>query len=160
MLAADAISKGVRGMIRKILIPSDGSTLSARAVQSGIELAKATGAAVVGLMVIDPYPLKMYGDLMFKGIEPMQHYHDEERQLALRALAPIETAAGAAGVRYSSSSMSSRSPADAIIATADQEGCDLICMATKDHRDLLGVHLGKETVKVLTHARVPVLVCH
>lgn len=147
-------------MIRKILISSDGSALSERAVKSGIELAKATGASVVGLLVTEPYPLRMYGDLMLSGLEPMQHYYDEERQLAQRALAPIEQAAQTAGVRYSGSSVSSRSPGEAIIATAEQQGCDLICIAAENHRDLLGVHLGKETTRVLTHARVPVLLCH
>lgn len=146
-------------MIRKILISSDGSTLSEHAVKSGIELAKATGASVVGLLVTEPYPLRMYGDLMLSGIEPMQHYHDEERRLAQRALAPIERAAQTAGVRYSGSSVSSRSPAEAIIATAEEQGCDLICIAAENRHDLLGVHLGKEAARVLTHARVPVLLC-
>jgi len=147
-------------MIRKILIPSDGSRVSEHAVKSGIELAKATGASVVGLLVTEPYPLKMYGDLMLSGIGSLQHYHDQERQLARHVLAPLEHAAETAGVSYSSSSVAARSSAEAIIATAEQQGCDLICMATENHHDLLGVHLGKEATKVLTHARVPVLICH
>lgn len=147
-------------MIRKILISSDGTALSQPAVKSGIELAKATGASVLGLLVTEPYPLRFYGDLMLSGIEPMQHYQDQERQLAQRALAPIAQAAESAGVRYSGSSVSSGSPADAIIATAEQQGCDLICIATENHHDFLGVHLDRETTRVLTHARVPVLVCH
>jgi nucleotide-binding universal stress UspA family protein len=80
-------------------------------------------------------------------------------RLAQHVLAPIERTAETAGVSYSGSSVSSGSPADAIVATAEQQGCDLICMASEDHRDLLGVHLGSETTRVLTHARVPVLIC-
>ena len=147
-------------MIRKILIPSDGSAVSERAINSAIELAKATGASLLGFMVTEPYPLKLYGDLMLRGIGAVQHYDDEERQLSQRVLAPLERAAHSAGVRYSGYSVSSRSPADAIVATAEHEGCDLICMGLRDHHKLLGDHLDPETTKVLTHAKVPVLVCH
>jgi nucleotide-binding universal stress UspA family protein len=146
-------------MIRKILIASEGAALSENAVRSAIELARATGASVLGLMVTEPFPLKMYGDLMLRGVEPVQQYQDHERELAQRLLAPMERAAASAGVSYIGSSVSSRSAADAIVATAEHEGCDLICIAPHNHRDRLGVHLGKEAAKVLTHARVPVLVC-
>ncbi len=147
-------------MIRKIMVASDGSELPETAVKSAIELAKATGASVLGLLVTEPYPLRMYGDLMLRGIELMQKYHDQERRLAQRILAPMEHAAETAGVRYSGSSVSSGSPADAIVAAAEQQRCDLICIASRDHRDWLGVHLGKEAAKILTYARVPVLLCH
>jgi nucleotide-binding universal stress UspA family protein len=147
-------------MIRKILISSDGSALAHHAVTSGIDLAKATGASVVGLAVTEPYPLNMYGKLMLSGIDALQQYRDQEREIAKRALAPMEQAAKAAGVNYSSSSIESRSPADAIIAAAEQEGCDLICIASEDRRGLIGVHLSSETTWILTHARVPVLICH
>jgi nucleotide-binding universal stress UspA family protein len=147
-------------MIRKILIPIDAAASTDHAVTSGIELAKATGASVLGLAVTEPYPLRMYGELMLSGIEPLQHYRDQGRELAERALAPMERAAKAAGVGYRGSSVSSRSPADAIVAAAEREGCDLICMACEDHRDLLGVHLGRDTTWVLTHTQVPVLICH
>ncbi len=115
---------------------------------------------MVALMVTEPYPRKMYGELMLSGIEPLRHYHDQERQLAERVLAPIEHAADAAGVGYSSCCVSGRSLADAIIATAEHEGCDLICMASENQRDLLGVHLARDATRVLTHARIPVLICH
>ena len=115
---------------------------------------------MVGLMVAEPFPLALYGDLMLLGTEPVRRYHDQERQLAQRVLAPVEQAAEAAGLSYSGSFVSSRSPADAIVAAAEKQGCDLICIASGDYHGFLGVHLGKETTKVLTHARVPVLVCH
>ena len=147
-------------MIQKILIPSDGSALANHAVTSGIDLAKATGASVVGLAVTEPYPLDMYGELMLSGINPLQQFHAEERKLAERALAPMEQAAKAAGVKYRSSSVESRSRADAIVATAEREGCDLICMASEDRRGLLRAHLSSETAWILTHTTVPVLICH
>ena len=147
-------------MIRKILVASDGALLSEHVMENAIELAKATGASIVGLIVTEPYPLTMYADLMLLGIETVRDYQDQERELANRVLAPIERAAESAAVTYSSASVCSGSPADAIVATAEQQGCDLICIALGDYHGLLGAHLGKETSKVLTRARIPVLVCH
>ena len=147
-------------MIRKILIPSDGSALAERAVERGIELAKATGASVLGLVVTEPFPTKMYGELMLSGVESLQHYFDQEREVAQRTLSPIEAAAKAAGVSFNGYSIPSDSPANTIVATAEQEGCDLICMASEDHSNLLGVHMARKTTWIVTHARVPVLLCH
>jgi nucleotide-binding universal stress UspA family protein len=147
-------------MIHKILIPSDGSELADHAVKSGIELARATRACVVGLAVTEPYPLNMYGELMFSGFDSLLHFHDEGQEFAERALAPMEKAAKAAGISYRSSTVFSRSPADAIVSAAEREGCDLICMATEERRDLLGPHLSREAIWILTHTRVPVLICH
>lgn len=146
-------------MIRKIQIPSDGPDFSERAVESAMELAKATGASVVGCVVTEPYPLRMYGDLMFRGIETVRDYNSEERLLSQRSLAKVERAAAIAGVRYAGYSVSSHSPADAIIAAAEDEGCDLIGIAVHDHHNLFGGRLDEETTKVLTHTKVPVLVC-
>jgi len=147
-------------MIRKILIPSDGSALADHAVKSGIELAKATRASVVGLAVTEPYPLNMYGELMLSGVDSLHHFQDEGQEFAERALASMERAANAAGISYRGATIFSRSPADAIVTAAEVEGCDLICMATEDRRDLLGPHLSRETTWILTHTRVPVLICH
>ena len=147
-------------MIRKILISSDGSASADQSVENAIELAKATGASVLGFAVTKPYPMAMYGDLMLRGIETVQHYDEEARQLSKRLLTRIEQAAETAGVRYAGYSVSSKSPAAAIIATAEKEGCDLICMALHDRYNVLGSHLDPEMTKVLTHARVPILVCH
>ena len=147
-------------MIRKILIPSDGPDFSERAVESAMELAKATGASVVGCVVTEPYPLRMYGDLMLRGIDTVREYNSEERLQSQRRLAKVERAAAAAGVGYAGYAVSSHSPADAIIATAEDEGCDLICIALRDRHNFFGSYLDHELTKVLTHTKVPVLVCH
>lgn len=147
-------------MIRKILVSSDGSALADRAVNKAIELAKATGASVVGLMVTAPCPFTPYGDPMLLGIESVPHYDDEEQQLTQQILEPIKQAAQAAGVQYAGCSVSSRSPGDAIVSTAEHEGCDLICMVMHPCLSLLGANLDKITARVLARSRVPVLLCH
>ena len=147
-------------MIRKILIPSDGSAAAGHATQSGIELAKAMHASVVGLVVTEPFPLNMYGELMVAGVGSLQHYNEHERELAERTLEPMKQAARAAGVDYRSTLVSSSSTADAVITAAEQEDCDLICLATHNGHHLLEAHLDKDTAWILTHARMPVLICH
>ena len=49
-------------------------------------------------------------------------------------------------------------PYRAIIETADSKGCDLIVMASHGRRGISAIILGSETVKVLTHCKIPVLV--
>jgi nucleotide-binding universal stress UspA family protein len=50
------------------------------------------------------------------------------------------------------------SPHEAIIENAGKRNCDLIVMASHGRRGLDAVLLGSETVKVLTHTKIPVLV--
>lgn len=147
-------------MIRKILVSSDGSALAELAVSKAIELAKATGASVVAVMVTEPPPLRMYGYPIPPGTETQSHYDDEQQQLSLKILEPIKRAAQAAGVPCAGSSVSSRSPGDAIVAAAEHEGCDLICIAMHQTRSLLGANPDRTTTRVLARARVPVLLCH
>jgi len=51
-------------------------------------------------------------------------------------------------------------PYEAIIVTAEQRGCDLIVMASHGRSGIAAVVLGSVTTKVLTHTKIPVLVCH
>jgi len=51
-------------------------------------------------------------------------------------------------------------PYQAITATAADRGCDLIVMASHGRSGLSAVVLGSVTNKVLTHTKIPVLVCH
>jgi len=147
-------------MIKRILVYSDGSPMAEHAAKQGVELAKATGASVIGLALAAPYPLRLYGELMVSGVQTLQHYRQQAGASAQAVLAPLEQAAKAAGIGYTASAVTGSSLAEAIVATAEAQGCDLICMGAQDHRDLLGVHLGKEMERVLTKARMPVLVCH
>jgi len=146
-------------MINKILIPSDGSAHSERAVEKGIELAKATGASIVAFTVTEPYPVRKYGDLIMEGIAPLKTYGEQVQQAAKRVLAAVEQRVKAAGLRFEGYMASSESPAEAIVEAADKHGCDLICMASHGRKGPASVLLGSETTKVLTHAKISVFVC-
>ena len=146
-------------MYKHILIPTDGSTLSAHAVKHGIELAKAIGARVTGLFVA-PAPTP----LVFEGFVPVGYMQpDEHAALTARAAAQhlgvIGKAAQQAGVAFEGVTVTGEFPAEAILEAATRRNCELIVMASHGRRGLAGVLLGSETQKVLTHAKVPVLVC-
>jgi nucleotide-binding universal stress UspA family protein len=146
-------------MYKHILIPTDGSKLSSRAVRQGVAIAKAMGARVSGLFVA-PAPTP----LLFKGLVPVRHLQPEEHaalivKAAARYLGEIEAAAQAAGVSCECVSIEGEFPAEAIVKVAAKRKCDLIVMASHGRRGLSGILLGSETQKVLILAKAPVLVC-
>jgi nucleotide-binding universal stress UspA family protein len=146
-------------MYKHILIPTDGSKLSSRAVRQGVAIAKAMGARVSGLFVA-PAPTP----LLFKGLVPVRHLQPEEHaaliaKAAERYLGEIEATAQAAGVSCECVSIEGEFPAEAIVKVAAKRKCDLIVMASHGRRGLSGILLGSETQKVLILAKAPVLVC-
>lgn len=146
-------------MYKHILIPTDGSELSHRAAVAGVKLARALGARVTGLFAAPAATPLVYRDLLPVGYTTPQKHAALIRQAARRHLAVIERAARAARVRCETVSVTDDFPADAILSLAKRRKCDLIFMASHGRRGLKGVLLGSETQKVLTHARIPVLVC-
>lgn len=145
-------------MYRHILIPTDGSQLSRRAIASGVKFAKSIGAKVTGLFAAPPPTPLVYGDFVPVGyMTPQQHAEMIERTAA-KYLGVIEKAAKNAGVACECVHLTNDFPADAILAVAKKRKCDLIFMASHGRRGLAGVLLGSETQRVLTHSRIPVLV--
>ena len=145
-------------MFKHILLPTDGSPLSARAVVTGVDLAKALGARVTGLFVAPPAtPLVFEHFLPVRYMEPDDHAALIEREAA-HALGQVENAAKAAGVPCETKQLTSDYPADAIMTTAHRSKCDLIVMASHGRTGVSAMLLGSETQKVLTHSKVPVLV--
>jgi nucleotide-binding universal stress UspA family protein len=145
-------------MYKHILIPTDGSPLSRKAIVNGVKLAKAVGAKVTGLFAAPPATPVVYEDFVPVGyMTPQQHAAMIEKT-ASRYLGVIEKAARSAGVACECVRVTNDFPADAILAIAKKNKCDLIFMASHGRRGLASVLLGSETQKVLAHARIPVLV--
>ena len=145
-------------MYKHILIPTDGSERSERAVREGIELAGSPNARVTLLTVSAPYSAA--ADEPMKLSETPASYAAAERRAAASRLQPGEALAVSAGVRASKKHVFAKHPFEAIIATAAKEGCDLIFMASRGNiGGLAGLLIGSETQKVLTHTKTPVLVC-
>jgi nucleotide-binding universal stress UspA family protein len=145
-------------MFKHILIPTDGSELSQRAIRAGVELAASLGARVTGFYAAPaPTPI-VFGDLLPVSYLPPDEHAALVAAAARRYLSIVEGAARAAGVPVDTVSATSEYPADAILETARDRQCDLIFMASHGRRGLKGLLLGSETHKVLVHAGIPVLV--
>ena len=147
-------------MYKHILVPTDGSRLSVKAVKAAVQLAKTLGAKVTGLYVIPPYVPPMYGEAVVyvPEVSPKRYKELSEKE-AKKALAAVEIEAQTAAVPCKVVSLTADQAWQGIIRTARAKKCDLIVMASHGRRGLTGLLLGSETTKVLTHSKTPVLVC-
>ena len=143
-------------MFQHILIPTDGSELSHKAVLYGVELAKFCGARVTGLTLTEPYRIASMDAVLVSVGE--DEYEDEAHRISDAALDQVKAAAEAAGVPYDTIREVHDQPYRAIIDAAHARACDLIVMASHGRRGVSALLLGSETNKVLTHSTVPVLV--
>jgi nucleotide-binding universal stress UspA family protein len=143
-------------MYKHILIPTDGSELSAKAEAAGLTLARALDAKVTALTVTPPFQLIGAEPMMVIATEP--EYEKAQAERAQKTLERVKSTAAAIGVPVETVRTVHPSPYEAIIATAKERGCDLVFMASHGRRGISGLILGSETIKVLTHSKVPVLV--
>ena len=143
-------------MFKHILLPTDGSELSAAANQQGIRFAKSIGAKVTSLCVMPlQHPFSYETEIPMDALEQAAKRYKE---LAETYLAAIEKEAKAAGVACEVVYEKNDYPYEAIIRVAEQKGCDLIMMASHGRRGVGAFLIGSETQKVLTHSKIPVLV--
>jgi nucleotide-binding universal stress UspA family protein len=143
-------------MFKHILIPTDGSDLSRKAILYGVQLAKECGAKLTGLTVAEPYqPVGV--DAVLIPIDEGD-YEEQSRVLSEKAIEQVKMAAQAAGVPCETIREINDQPYRAIIDAAQALGCDLIVMASHGRRGISALLLGSETAKVLTHSTIPVLV--
>ena len=146
-------------MYKHILVPTDGSKLSVKAIKTAAALAKTLGAKLMGVYVIPPYVPPVYGEAVIYVPEVTpKRYKEMTAREAKNALAAVETEAKAAGIDCKSVSVTADQAWEGIVRTAHSKSCDLIVMASHGRRGLSGLLLGSETTKVLTHSKIPVLV--
>ena len=143
-------------MFKNILLPTDGSELSERAVLAGVSFAKEAGAQVVGFTALPDFRAFTADADMLATTEDEYLATSEAR--GARLLATVENAARSAGVPCASMVARSSQPYEAILQAARERGCDLIVMASHGRHGISGMLLGSETQKVLVHSAMPVLV--
>jgi nucleotide-binding universal stress UspA family protein len=143
-------------MYQNILIPTDGSELAGKAVQYGIAFAKEIGAKVTVLRVSTPFHVFTLDPQIVE--DTAAQYTKRTKESVAKMLGTIANAAKAAGVACETVHVEHEHPYQAIIDTAKNKGCDLITMASHGRRGAAAIVLGSETVKVLTHSKIPVLV--
>jgi nucleotide-binding universal stress UspA family protein len=143
-------------MYANILIPTDGSELAGKAVQHGIALAKRIDANITVLTVLAPFHVLTTDTQMLE--DTSTSYQARIQEHAEKTLGVVARAAQAAGVPCEMVRIEHEHPYQAIIDTAESKGCDLIVMASHGRHGISAIVLGSETVKVLTHSKIPVLV--
>jgi len=144
-------------MYQHILIATDGSEFSRRAISSGVSLAKILGAKVTGLTVTVPWQSIPMAEIALT--VPVEEYNKKATERAHTDLAVIREAAEKADVECDTVHLIGDLPYQEIIDTAKSKHCDLIVMASHGRRGVAALLLGSETQKVMTHAQLPVLVC-
>lgn len=145
-------------MFKHILLPTDGSPASERAIHECIPLAAETGARITGIHVHPPFHVFTTNADSLEWTS--EKYEAEATKAGSKHLRKLQQAAAEANVPCETVEVSAEHPYEAIIQTAEQRQCDVIAMASRGHRGLKGLLLGSETQKVLTHAQKPVLVFH
>jgi nucleotide-binding universal stress UspA family protein len=148
-------------MYRHILIPTDGSELAGKAVRHGLSLAKAVGAKVTALTVegsFDVYTVP--ASRVYEMSGAFAEHAARAKAHAQSILESVAQEARAAGVVCETVQVEQDHPYEGIIDTAERRGCDLIVMASHERSGIAAIVLGSVTMKVLTHTKIPVLVCH
>jgi len=148
-------------MYKHILVPTDGSPLSNKAVKAATELARTIKARVTALNVMPKYipPLAEEAAVAYTAVYTETQFREGAEKAAAKVLAKARTAVEAGKVKCDTVAVAGGTPWETIIDTAKGKKCDLIVMASHGRRGLAGVILGSETAKVLTHSKTPVLVC-
>ena len=144
-------------MFTNILIPTDGSDSSQHAVRIGVDLARTHQARVTGIHVIPDYHLLIAYEGAFDPVTE-ERIEQEAKARAEKYLEFVRNAAKEAGIACDTICETSDHPYDAILKAAEARKCDLIVMTSHGRKGLAAVLLGSETRKVLTHAKIPVLI--
>ena len=142
-------------MFKRIFVPTDGSEITAKAVDTAVALAKMSGASITTLCVKEPFPYSAISEMQ---PVPPQEFYDAQERIAVELVKLVMAAASAAGVACKGSTVEALHPWEAILELAKTEDCDLIVMASHGRRGMAALLIGSETNKVLTHSRLPVLV--
>lgn len=145
-------------MFKRILVATDGSNLAKKAVRGGIDLAASTGAELVVLHVVPRYPVSYFeGGVTISNADVAR----VEKEWAAHGQAMVDAAselAGREGVKAKAVIVKSDLVAESLAAAARKHKCDLIVMASHGRKGLKRILLGSETLQLLTHSTIPVLV--
>lgn len=145
-------------MYTRILVTTDGSNLSKKAVTSAIQLAATCGADLIALKVVPRYPYAYFEGSIPLSAEEIGRIEKQWTESAQAQLAVIEKSAKAKSVVVKAVTVKSDFVSEAIIATAKKHKAELIVMASHGRKGIKRLLLGSETQQVLTHSHIPVLV--
>jgi nucleotide-binding universal stress UspA family protein len=143
-------------MFKRILVPTDGSILSHKAIDAAVNFARSNGSKIIGLSVAEPYPfMPLY---QTGAAEGASIYEEKMHEVAQQHVQKVADMANASNVQHEILVTQSPNPYVAIIDTAKQHHCDVIFMASHGRHGLNKLFIGSETQKVLSHTDLPVMV--
>ena len=142
-------------MFKRILVPTDGSDITAKAIDTAVTLAKSVGAKLYTISVKEPFPYSAISEMQ---PTPPQEFFDAQERIATKRVQAVSELCAAADVPCQAHTVEALHPWEAIIDHAKRMECDLLVMASHGRRGVSALLLGSETQKVLTHSKVPVLV--
>jgi nucleotide-binding universal stress UspA family protein len=142
-------------MFKRILVPTDGSEITAKAIDTAVDLAKAGGGELFVVSVKEPFPYSAISEMQ---PVPPQEFYDAQERIAAGRVKSVVDAAKAAGVNCGGHTVEALHPWEAILDHAKAQQCDLIVMASHGRRGVAALLLGSETQRVLIHSTLPVLI--
>ena len=145
-------------MYKNLLVATDGSKLSSKAVVHAIGLAKAVGANLTAFYAAPDYPMPAFADGVVYEPVSRKEYTKLAAQDAEKILTDVAAKAAEAGVACTTTYSIAAAPWEAILDAAKKNKCDGIVMASHGRRGVSALLLGSETQKVLTHSKLPVIV--
>lgn len=143
---------------KKILIPTDGSPLATAAAYAAIELARQLAAETVGIFVAPEYQYPVYAEMIPPDFPSEEEYKASMCKAGGAYLEEIRRVAADAGLKFSGTTVFSEATAQPIVATAEEQHCDLIFMGSHGRSGWGQLLLGSVTSKVLAICQIPVLV--
>ena len=145
-------------MYKRIMVATDGSHLSQKAVDSAIQMAVQFKAELLAVNVV-PHYIQTYFEGSF-AVSDVDSKKIEEQwvQTAQKVLDKVEVQAKAKGVVTGTKVVKSDDIAHGLMDQANHYKADLIVMASHGRKGIKRLLLGSETLAVLTHVKIPVLV--
>jgi len=144
-------------MYKHLLIATDGSEVSDKGVAHGLALAKALGAKITAVTVSEPWTNFLTGEV--GATFPVDEYERAAESNASAILAAVAKRAEAGSISCEKRYIKDQYPAEGILEAAEEGGCDLIVMASHGRTGVQRLLLGSQANKVVTHSKVPVLIC-
>ena len=142
-------------MFQRILVPTDGTDITKKAVETAVGLARSLDSRLYALSVKEPFPYSAISEMQ---PTPPQEFYDAQERIAAARVQAVRDACTAAGLGCEAMTVEALHPWEAIIDYAKQQDCDLIVMASHGRRGVSALLLGSETQRVLIHTTIPVLI--
>ena len=145
-------------MYKKILVATDGTKLSKKAVEAASKLAADFDAVLTVVRIVPHYAKTFFDGSSILSIKEMA---DIEKEWTVQAQASLDQLLKTTVDKHISvNTVVARSSnvSDALLKVAKKSKAELIVMASHGRGGIKRVLLGSETLQVLTHSEIPVLV--